>query len=213
MRRALISLACLVLVLAGSLQSQEQSLADQAAAVQNRKVARLDPDAVGQVVNGDYRNEHLGVMIKKLPNWQSMSRGEMNVTEGAARATAGVKGAIQSQSRVYGMQDLQGSTLVASIIPVPPGVDTSQIKAKLKAAIAAQLPNPQFSDEPVVLGDENHQFIAFRVSYELYGKQLYQSQQAIVQGDHLLALTLTTPTQEGLGTLWQSMKTNLIWTK
>lgn len=190
------------------------SVADQAAAAQREKASiRLSSEQAGHVVNGNYRNELLGLQVQKLPDWQAMSRGEMNVKEAEGREQMGVKGAVHSGQRVYGMNDLRGASLFISVAPLPAGADTRNLKAQLVTPLKSQLPDPQFSDEPVTLADPAHPFVGFRVAYKVNDKLIFQSQQAMVKDGHLVAFVLTANSPDDLTAIWQDLKSKISWSK
>ncbi len=207
-------IAISVLMAAAFCTAQESSLADQVAAAEKQpKSVSLNSEAAGRVVNGDYQNTLLGLEVHRLPDWQSMSRGEMNVSEAEGREQMGMKGAVHSGHRVFGMHDLRGASLFVSVAPLPQGTDTRNLKEQLQAPLRMQLPDPQFSDEPVTLSDSSHPFVGFRVFYKLNEKPIYQSQQTLVKDGHVVAFVLTANSPEDLTAIWQDLKTKIVWTK
>jgi len=212
MRRWGMLLAIAAIAVMAVAQEKQLSLADQAAAARNQKQMEVGSEEMGRVVNGDYQNPYFGLNIRRLPDWQSMGRGEMNVTEASGREVLGAKAGVHSQ-RVFGMSDLRGASLFVGIVAVPPGLNPADITPIQQKKIAENLPDPKFSDEPVMLNDAQHAFTGFRTTYTLREKAIYQSQQCIVRDGHLIMFTLTANSPEDLTGLWRQLKTNITWTK
>lgn len=204
-----------LLFLAVPMFAQEPSMAEQAAAARHQRGARLDAEQAGHVAGGDYVNQYFGFTIRRLPRWESLGRGEMNVNEAFGRAAMGLPAGIEGESagRVFGMHDGEGSSVFLAIRRLPPGTDVSGLRAKLQDAITKELPSLRCGNEPVALGDAAHTFAAFRCTNEIEGTVIYQAQQAIVLRDHLITITASAPSNEQLTAVLRQLRKNFVWSE
>lgn len=211
-RAALVCLIAATSAIASA--QQEQSLAERAAAARHASSSvTLSPAATGYVTHDDYINDYFGLKIKHLPRWESLSAGQMNVTEALGREAMGLKAGItgSGSGRVFGMHDGTGSSLFVSVRPLPAGTDLSDLGVKLREAVTTQIPTLQCADERSVFSDRTHKFVAFRCVNHAQDRTFYQDQQAIVTREHLIMLTLTAPTQEQLSALVHQIRANVTW--
>jgi hypothetical protein len=188
---------------------QQPSLADRAAAA---KAKPSETQAAGHVVGGDYRNEYLGLEIRRLPGWESIGRGEMNVSEAIGRAALGLKAGVQGDAsgRVFGMHDQMGSSVILAIRAIPPEADLADFKPQMQAALKKELPSVRFSNEPVPLGDSAHPALAFRMQYTIEDQPILQSSQAIAVKGYLLVFTITAP-PERLSDVLRELQKRIVW--
>jgi hypothetical protein len=211
-----VALACTLLPLAARAQDDANgpTLAEQAARARDANPPALDQRVAGRVVDGVYRNEFLGFEVRPLPQWESMSRGQMNVQEAIGREAVGLKAGVDPQAtgRVFGMHDGLGQSVFVSIKPVPSGPPPADLNARLEGAMKAQFPGIQFSREPVLLGDTSHRFDGFRAMYALHGQNIFQSfEYTLSPKGYMVSLVLTAPTAEKLTELLRQVQPRLVW--
>ena len=175
--------------------------------------AALEPALRGRVVGGDYKNEYFGFELRRLDGWESLSRGQMNVSEAIGRGAIGLKGGVQAGDRVFGMHDEQGASVFVAIRPVPANSssDVANRKELIQQALKSQLPDPKFSREVISLGNPSHDFVAFRVAYTLEGRNIVQSSQSVLLKDHLLDLVITANSHEQLSAVLRDVRSRLNW--
>jgi hypothetical protein len=173
----------------------------------------LEPAQRGRVVGGDYKNEYFGFELRRLDGWDSISRGQMNVSEAIGRGAIGLKGGVQAGNRVFGMHDGQGASVIVSIqsLPANSSSEVANRKQVIQLALKSQLPDPKFSEEAVSLSDPAHDFVAFRVAYTLEGRNIVQSSQSVLLKDHLLDLIITANSHEQLSEVLRDIQKRLIW--
>lgn len=201
-----------LLMLVQAANAQGTSAAEESVAA--RAVpSSLDQNVVGHTVGGDYRNEYLGIEIRHIPGWTSMSRGMMNVNEAVGRDALGMKAGNHSGNRVFGMRDEAGSSVIVTIVRIPSDAETdsASLKSHLAKMTKSQLPTAQVADEATLLDDSAHHFAALRVYYSAANKEIFQSLQMLPLDGYALSLTLTAPSAKQLQEIIQQVQSRLQW--
>lgn len=208
------AIGALCIASAAGVHAQEPSLAEQAAALRHADVRPLQAAVKGAVINNDYVNEYFGFTIRPFAGWESMGPGQMNVNEAIGRDAMGLSAGIDGSAsgRVFGMHDLRGTSVIVTVRPIPTGADVSNLGARMREAVTKEIPTLKCADESTTIGDAAHKFVAFRCTNTIADRVFYQDQQAVVARNHVIALTLTAPTEERLNALMRQLKTSLVWT-
>lgn len=206
-----------ILVFAASIaNAQEPSLAEQAAAARAARSASVSTPAAGaRVARGDYYNEALGLHIRRIPGWTSMSVGEMNVDEAIGRQVLGLQpGMSPSLNRVFGLHDEEGSNVQVMIVPMPGATsDPVAVKAMLKAMFQADIPGARVVDEPILLGDDAHRFVGLRGTHTIANREITQSLQMVIVQGHAIAITATALSAEKIDSLLPQLRAAISWTQ
>jgi hypothetical protein len=201
----------LVLCIAVAAAAQQPSSSRPAAQAQR---PALDPAVAGKIVRGDYSNDVIGLQLRRLDGWETMTRGEMNLNEAVGRAAMGQKGGIQSTYRVFGMHDGMGSSVYLSIVPIPtnqPAPTLAEIQSGMARTARQQVPDGKVSNEPAPLATPAHPVAATRVEYVLQDHAIAQSAQSFLTAGFLVTLTVTSDSPEKLSTLLGQVKAALSW--
>lgn len=197
--------------------AQEPSLAEQAAAARTHSASTaVAPTVLGHTVAGDYHNEILGFQIRHIPGWTSMSRGTMNVDEALGREALGLQpGLNQAVSRVFGMHDEEGNSVMVTIVPAPAGanVNLATMKTVLSKMLTAQIPNAEIADEPILLGDAAHPFTGVRATYAVANREIFQSLQIVFVNGYGVSIATTAISAEQLHSLLTQLRGSLQWTQ
>ena len=211
--RAALTCGMAVMAAIAAPAQQEPSLAERAAAARHAESGRLSPEIAGRVVRDDYINEFFGLTIRHLPGWESLSAGRMNVTEALGREAMGLSAGItgSASGRVFGMHDEDGTSVFVSVRPIPPGIDLSDVGVKMRQAVVKEIPSLRCADESASLSTGTHPFVAFRCMNNAENQVFYQDQQATVTRNHLIVLTLTAPTENGLNALLRQIRAHVVW--
>jgi hypothetical protein len=201
---------CLLLLVL-TVNAQDPGLAEKAStagAVPNS----LDPNVVGSTLGGDYHNGYFDFDIRHIPGWTTMSRGMLTVNEAVGRDALGMKaGRNPSGSRVFGMHDAPGCSVILAIFQIPVGAktDSASLKSHLIQMTMARSPDAQVADETVLLDDSDHHFTALRVNSNAANKEVFQSLQLLPLGRYELLLTITAPSLERLQEVIQQLQSRL----
>lgn len=197
--------------------AQEPSLAEQAAAARARSASTpVAPTVMGHTVAGDYHNEVLGFQIRHIPGWTSLSRGTMNVDEALGREVLGLQpGLNQAVSRVFGMHDEEGNSVMVTMVPAPMGanVNLAAMKTVLSKTLKAQIPIAEIADEPILLGDDAHPFTGVRATYTVANREIYQSLQIVFVNGYGVSIATTATSAEQLRSLLTQLRGSLQWTQ
>lgn len=206
MRKLLVPfLLCLV---ATSVVSQE-SLAERARKA--RGESAVPEKTMGRIVNRDYINDQLGFKFTHIDGWEAVSRGQINVNQAIGRTALGVGGRVSSQDQEFMFHDGNGQSIVLTIALVPPGADRSHFGEEIRKGFKLILPKAELSDEPATLGDAQHRFQAFRVTYEAMGTTIYQSSHAMILGNELVHFVITGRSPEALTNTIKQAQKHLVW--
>jgi len=206
------------LIFAASLAvAQEPSLAEQASAARSHSASTaVAPTAMGHTVAGDYHNEILGFQIRHIAGWTSMSRGTMNVDEALGREALGLQAGLnQTVSRVFGMHDEEGNSVMVTMVPAPAGanVNLAAMKTVLSQMLKAQIPGAEIADEPMLLGDDAHPFTGVRATYTVANREIYQSLQIVFLNGYGVSIATTAISAEQLHSLLTQLRGSLQWTQ
>lgn len=212
-----LSRIAFIFVFAASIvRAQEPSLAEQAAAARAARSASVStPSATGRVARGDYYNEALGLHIRRIPGWTSMSRGEMNVDEAIGRQVLGLQpGVNPSLNRVFGLHDGEGSNVQVMVVPMPGATpDPVATKAMLRAMFKADIPGAKVVDEPILLGDDAHRFVGLRGTHSLANREITQSLQIVIVQGYGICITATALSAEKIESLLPQLRAAISWTE
>lgn len=215
--RPLSRFAYALIFAAGIAVAQEPSLAEQAAAARAHSASTaVAPTVMGHTVAGDYHNEILGFQIRHIPGWTSMSRGTMNVDEALGREALGLQAGLnQTVSRVFGMHDEEGDSVMVTMVPAPAGAnaDLAAMKIVLSKTLKAQIPKSEIAEEPILLGDNAHVFTGVRATYTVANREIYQSLQIVFVNGYGVSIATTATSAEQLHALLTQLRGSLQWTQ
>lgn len=217
-RTGQLSRIALSLIFVASIaMAQDPSLAEQAAAARAHSASTaVAPTVMGHIVAGDYHNEILGFQIRHIPGWTSMSRGTMNVDEALGREALGLQpGLNQAVSRVFGMHDEEGNSVMVTMVPAPAGTDVNlaTMNTVLSKILKTQIPNAEIADEPILLGDDAHPFTGVRATYTVANREIYQSLQIVFVNGYGVSIATTATSVEQLHSLLTQLRGSLRWTQ
>lgn len=216
-RRQLSRIALTLIFAASIAMAQEPSLAEQAAAARAHSASTaVGTTVMGHTVAGDYHNEILGFEIRHIPGWTSVSRGTMNVDEALGREALGLQAGLnQAVSRVFGMHDEEGNSVMVTIVPTPGGenADLPAVKALLSKMLKAQIPTAEIADEPILLGHNAHPFTGVRATYTVADREIYQSLQIVFVNGYGVSIATTAISAEQLQSLLTQVRGSLRWTQ
>jgi len=204
---------------------QEMSLAERAAAA--RKAAArhhatdtdgppaLTPEQKGTVRDGEYVNDLLQLRLNFSPEWQPFSDDRMARDEAIGRLYID-SSSRSSPYRVLWIGDNRGRNVSLSVVPVPPDLPSQldEVASKFKQVSRQQLArveNLAEETEPVLMGDAQHKFAAFRFKFNVQDHNIVQSAQLTRTRGMLVLFTVTGSSDLDVTDALQSLKSKLTW--
>jgi hypothetical protein len=187
----------------------QDSLADRARKV--RGEATVPQRTMGRIQNRDYINDQLGITFTHIDGWEAISRGQINVNQAVGRTALGLGGRVTSEGHEFMFHDGNGQNIVLTIAPIPPGADRTNFGTALRTGIKQALPQAKISDETATLGDAQHQFQSFRITYNAVDRDIYQSSYAMLLGNYLVHFVITATSPEALTDTVNEAHKHLVW--
>ena len=206
---------------------QEMSLAERAAAARKAAAARhhastdndgppeLTPEQRGIVRDGQYVNDLLQFHLNFSPEWQPFSDDRMARDEAIGRLYID-SSSRSSPYRVLWIGDNRGRNVSLSVVPVPPDLPSQldEVASKFKQVSRQQLArveNLAEETEPVLMGDAQHKFAAFRFKFNVQDHNIVQSAQLTRTRGMLVLFTVTGSSDLDVTDALQSLKSKLTW--
>jgi hypothetical protein len=190
---------------------ETRSLAERAAALHKKSPndggsASTQPQAKG--ANCDYKSVRFGLEIKCLDGWVGVSRGDLN----------GIKAVTRTRETIeFGMRSPDGNNVVVSLEPALYRKDPWNMKAALMEDTKDQLaqrPHDAVSidlrDDPLVLSDATHQFVAVR----LKTSAAIESFQLVALNGTAVAITITnlSNSEDEMKDMIEKLRAHIFWT-
>lgn len=177
---------------------------------------QLTPEQRGTVRDNVYINDVFHMRID-LAGWEPLSEDRIAMNQAMARIYVNPD-LRPSPYKVLWVGDGRGRTIILSIMPLPPNPprDLDDLKAGMKKIVEAQLHrirDLRESDEPVLLGDPEHKFAAFRLNVILKDIPIAQSEQFSVSNGFLFSFVVTGRSDQEVSDTLQSLKTGMAWTR
>jgi hypothetical protein len=206
---------------------QEMSLAERAAAARKAAAARhhastdndgppeLTPEQRGIVRDGQYVNDLLQFHLNFSPEWQPFSDDRMARDEAIGRLYIN-SSSRSSPYRVLWIGDNRGRNVTLSVVPAPPDLppELDGVASKVKQVSRTQLArveNLEEETEPVLLGNAQHKFAAFRFKFNVQDHNIVQSSQLMRTNGFLVWFVLTGSSDQDVTDALQSLKSKLAW--
>jgi hypothetical protein len=175
----------------------------------------LTPEQRGSVRGNQYINDFLHFRIDLGNDWEPLGAERVAASVEAARKYFD-PGSGGSSFRVLWIGDSSGRTIILSIVALPPELptDIDELATGFKKLARAQLARTndlQETSEPVLLGNPNHKFSAFRLSANVQDKQIVQSVQLTRSNGFLLLFTVTGQSDEEVTRAVRFLNSSLAW--
>jgi hypothetical protein len=174
----------------------------------------LTPEQRGSVRGNQYINDFLHFRIDLGNEWEPLGAERVAASTAAARKYFDPGNG--SSFRVLWIGDSSGRTIILSIVALPPDLptDIDELAVGFKRIARAQLARAndlQDASEPMLLGNANHKFSAFRLSGNVQNKQIVQSVQLTRSNGFLLLFTVTGRSDEEVTRAVRFLNSSLAW--